>query len=437
MTMRPKRSHIWHCSLAGAIGAALACSPAHAQAGRSITPDASRLKVKVKTVTQDALEATLVALSTQHGAALRTPTGEQLRVPLRDLVRITTIGQGPPALRPLSTLPPQRAFTVWLTNGDVIHGDLIPAKNTEDRDELSRDAASTFVLETVDLGPIVVELDQVSRLASQRASQSAYRVSAGWLDREKERDEDRVLLTNGDVVRGFVMNINRDGVTVDTPFGQTKIARRLLVAMQLASPPPPKATQPAHVVVTFRSSGRLTLEELDWSRGEVRARLIGGASIRVDALRVAKIEVIGGRWEWLSHHRPISFEHTPMLSLAWEYVSDRNVSGGPIRVAGGAYEHGIGVHSRSVLTYDLKGEYSWFTTSIGLDDNSGQYGDVSVAILVDGQPRFEESHLRRGKLIGPVRLDVRNADRIELLTDFGDNGDLQDRFNWVEAALIR
>ncbi len=36
-----------------------------------------------------------------------------------------------------------------------------------------------------------------------------------------------------------------------------------------------------------------------------------------------------------------------------------------------------------------------------------------------------------------IRLDVTKANRIELVADYGENGDLQDRFNWVNAALIR
>ena len=42
-----------------------------------------------------------------------------------------------------------------------------------------------------------------------------------------------------------------------------------------------------------------------------------------------------------------------------------------------------------------------------------------------------------GALFGPVRLNVEKADRIELVVDFGEHGDLQDRFNWVDTALIR
>ena len=126
-----------------------------------------------------------------------------------------------------------------------------------------------------------------------------------------------------------------------------------------------------------------------------------------------------------------------MLSLAWEFKPDRNVLGNTITVAGQAFERGIGVHSRSSLTYDLKGDYREFVTHFGMDDDSGPYADVSVVILVDGKRRFEKHGVRRRKLYGPFSIDVKLAKRIELIVDFGKNGDVQDRFNWVEPALVR
>jgi hypothetical protein len=126
-----------------------------------------------------------------------------------------------------------------------------------------------------------------------------------------------------------------------------------------------------------------------------------------------------------------------LLSLSWDYAANRNVLGGPIRVAGESFERGIGVHSRMRLVYELGGAYRTFVTQFGLDDESGPLADVVVAVTVDGQRRFEQAHVRRGKLFGPVRIDVHDAQRLDLLVDFGDNGDLQDRFDWVEPALIR
>ena len=63
--------------------------------------------------------------------------------------------------------------------------------------------------------------------------------------------------------------------------------------------------------------------------------------------------------------------------------------------------------------------------------------DVTVVILVDGRRCLEETNIRWGKLLGPIRLNIAGAKRIELVVDFGENGGLQDRFDWVEPALIR
>jgi len=179
-----------------------------------------------------------------------------------------------------------------------------------------------------------------------------------------------------------------------------------------------------------------------------------GATVRGAGLLgpIETVEVIGGRWEWLSDpvaqnalerfgrfagKLPVSYEQTPMLGPGWEYLAGRSVLGGPILVAGERYERGIGVHSRSNLVFELNGEYREFVTSFGMDDDSGPLADVTVVLLVDGQRRFEKAHVRRGALYGPVRVDVAHAGRIELMVDYGDNGDLQDRFDWVEPGLVR
>ena len=56
---------------------------------------------------------------------------------------------------------------------------------------------------------------------------------------------------------------------------------------------------------------------------------------------------------------------------------------------------------------------------------------------MDGQVRHRLEHVTAGRLAGPVRIDVRGADRIELCTLFGENASIQDRFNWADAGLIR
>ncbi|GAG42270.1 unnamed protein product, partial [marine sediment metagenome] len=63
--------------------------------------------------------------------------------------------------------------------------------------------------------------------------------------------------------------------------------------------------------------------------------------------------------------------------------------------------------------------------------------DVTAEIRVDGQVRHRQEHVTSGKLWGPVRIEVGGAARIELRALFGENGSVQDRFNWADAGLIR
>ncbi|MFQ5591981.1 MAG: NPCBM/NEW2 domain-containing protein, partial [Phycisphaerae bacterium] len=263
-----------------------------------------------------------------------------------------------------------------------------------------------------------------------------YSDSTMWVQRTASRADDYVMLTNGDVVRGFITSIDADYVVVESSLGETRIPHRVALSVGMASRPAAQLDKP-YFIVMLRSSGRVTATDFEWSGDRVDAVLRYGQHVRIEAERIVRVDVEGGRWEWLGEHDPISSEQTSMLSLHWPRRIDQNVFGGQIVVGREAFEHGIGVHSRSSLTYDLRGAYREFVTSFGIDDTGEVLSDVSVFILVDGQRRFTQRGVRRGRLFGPVRLDVTNAKRIELIVDFGENGDLQDRFDWVEAALIR
>ena len=369
-----------------------------------------------KTIEPDATSGRLIAFSLADGAILRDAKGKIRRIAAADLVRLTT-----------ETTEHGRAGgdTVFtLTNGDVINGTI----QAGDADAVS--------VETAAFGRISIPLDVIARMDMPAAFSPAYRESLPWFDRQVLTNSDHILLTNGDVVRGFVTVLASDGITIDGELGEMLIASRLVVALRLATPVD-SPENPRYAVLRLRSTGRVTAGQLSWKDDRVNAKLHFGASVSFDAKLIVRMDLVGGKWEWLARHRPISYEHTPMLALYWDFVPDRNVLGKTLTVNGEAYEHGVGVHSRSSLTYDLKGLYREFVTSFGIDDDSGPMADVAVAILVDGKRRFSQTNVRRGELFGPVRLDVTRANRIELIVDFGENGDLQDRFDWIEAALVR
>jgi len=389
---------------------AVCASIAYAQDGKPT------FEVVIRTVSEDNVSGRLVEFSLGSGLVLRRATDEQRHIPTIDIVQIARRGAE------ISHRTPD--VSVRLARGDILHG------------RLSSGGEDHLTLETADLGRLSLSLDLVAGVEFAHARASAGHHAVSWFDDHRSGQEDQVLLTNGDVIRGFISAIDEEGISIESTLGETRISAALALAAQLVSSLPQPLDRP-NLLATFVHTGRITASSFRWIGDVVDIETAYGDRATVEAERIVRIEVAGGRWEWLTQHQPISFQHTPMLSLDWEYAADRNVLGGPIKVAGRTFEHGIGVHSRSILTFDLKGIYTQFVTSFGMDDHSGPIADVSVAILVDGKLQYNQQHIVRGNLFGPVRLDVAKAKRIDLITDFGKNGDIQDRFNWVEPALIR
>jgi hypothetical protein len=439
--------------------------------------------VDVQTVDPQAVTGRLVSFSLRDGAMVQTSAEKQIvKIPIADIIRVSSttreswsevVGvKHPPAGGPQDALAEgvgqrdRESWTITFTWGDVLCGRVIGARG------------ETVVMETADLGEVPIPLDAIARIASARAATGVHRESLQWLDRASAEsagrstvgppkadsasspnalesafggEDDRVLLTNGDVLRGFISAIDADGIAIDTGIGPTTAPFRLVIAARLAYAVPTATPRP-YAIVTLRDGARLTATGLEWADEGVEAKLRTGTRVRIDADRVVAVDVIGGRWEWLSDSlaqnalerfgrtggcQLVSYEQSPMLGPGWEYLAGRNVLSGPILVAGVPYDRGIGVHSRSNLIFELNGEYREFVTSFGMDDDSGPLADVTVVVLVDGQRRFEKAHVRRGSLFGPVRVDVSHAGRIELIVEYGDNGDMQDRFDWVEPGLIR
>ncbi|MBU0718221.1 MAG: NPCBM/NEW2 domain-containing protein [Planctomycetes bacterium] len=413
--------------------------------------ESENLDVTVQTIRPDLLRGELLALSTDSGAVLKAGSGEVQRIPTADLVRIT------------SEVPvfSRRAhdFTVTLANGDTVLGRVVGGSE------------EAFIIETLDLGTLQVPLDAVVELQTANASAPMYRDYVAWFRRQlsdvsrKEYDDpgpsfpvdrtgpgsrmapdvaspemgrnDQVLLTNGDIAKGFITSLSDEGVVIEGELGESVIPYRLALIARFASVAAPTLAGHPHLIIQLRSSGRMTATDLKWSGNSIEACLRYVDEVHIEADRIVSVDVVGGRWEWLSDREPVSYEHTPMLSLPWAFRLNRNVLGRPITVGGEKFEHGIGVHSRSVLTYDLKGAYREFVTQFGIDDDSGPLADVSVVILVDGQRRYGQEHVQRGQFFGPIRLDTGKAKYMELVVDFGTNGSIQDRFDWINPALIR
>jgi hypothetical protein len=152
------------------------------------------------------------------------------------------------------------------------------------------------------------------------------------------------------------------------------------------------------------------------------------------------IEQINGPVSWLSSRVPEQVVQVPYYGATpWPTRMDLTVGGRPIQFGNQIFSRGIGVHSYSRIDYALDGKYAAFRTQYAMaTEERRQFADVTVRIRLDGKIVHERANLRADVLAPVVIVDLPKAAKmLTLEVDYGAANDTQDRFNWIEPALLR
>jgi len=373
--------------------------------------------VWVSTVDSEGVSGTVESFAPDSRLVLKTQ-GPSREIPATDVIRIDL----------MDWLAESDANTVlWTTvDGDAIRG------------RIAGGSDRSVTLRRKDLGDVEFPLTQLRQIALP----SAVRIEP--TSTAPSGKDDEILLANGDRLVGLVERIDPNGLSVETsngrivlPFDVLRLVR-LVATDRLAAT---SSTRPAvRARLTLRDGSTLTVSALQWNRDELRFRIRGAqgdTEYRLRIEQIVRLEVVGGRWQGLDALTPEVAEHTPLLDVRWPYRVGRNVLGGPLRVGGRSYERGLGVHSRFRLVYDVPQGSERFVTGYALDDDSGDWGHVAVRILVDGRVVHEAPDVRKDGQLRHASVDLKGARRLELFVDFGKNGDVQDRLDWIEPGIVR
>jgi alpha-galactosidase len=114
----------------------------------------------------------------------------------------------------------------------------------------------------------------------------------------------------------------------------------------------------------------------------------------------------------------------------------RSVEGGPIRLKGVTYPHGVGTHACSEFMVDLKGAAAKFMAMVGVDDEKTGAGSVTFEAWVDGRRVAATPVLRGGGEPRFLSADLTGIKRLLLVvTDAGDGID-SDHADWAGATLL-
>jgi len=261
-------------------------------------------------------------------------------------------------------------------------------------------------------------------------------------------------LRNGDQLEGTIRGYDaRSGLQVETDLGPITLAPSRLDAIVMTSllretPEPANS----HAVLGFSNGSRLTVDSIEFdaassqstpSRALVRLPGVGPSWELTDA-DVCCVAVRNSRIAYLSDLTPTEFVHIPHMSMEWPYQNDRCVLGTRFRAGTVLHLKGVGVHSASRLTYRLGPQDVRFEADVALDDTASvlqdgtlQRGSVEFRVYVDGVERFNSGIVRGGDAPIPVKIELDEASRLDLLVDYGERADVLDRADWLDARIIR
>ncbi|HEY7090465.1 MAG TPA: NPCBM/NEW2 domain-containing protein [Tepidisphaeraceae bacterium] len=349
------------------------------------------------------------------GALVSTPTGDQKRrIELDHLLMLDR------ADKPAST---PAKFVVVLSDNDRVAGQskAIVGENLQWTSPL--------------LGEMTLPLKSVVCITRANGQPTSAPAQGG------PQTEDVVTLLNGDTVRGIISGITEAAVSVQPTGGAggeaTSVPFDSVSRITFAT----TATSAPAMVHGFRvglSDGSgVIATSIQLADQRVTLNLPDGTVRSLSQAALFSVEHVNGPVVWLSSLPPTESVQTPFLDLSWPAKTDRAVDGELIRFGDRTFARGIGVHSYSRLTWNLDPSFKVFRTQYAISGDR-PYANVAVRIKLDGQVVHEQNDFRAGTLSPPVMIELSGeARQLTLEVDYGQNYDVQDRFNWIEPALLR
>ena len=252
-----------------------------------------------------------------------------------------------------------------------------------------------------------------------------------------EEDTTRVLLLNGDQVRGELTAFDDRSISIRTDVGlvQLEIDRVSTVtfahAVSEQSDPLHKAS-----LVGLADGSRVAVTAFVVDEQTATLTTAAGLTCKCDAQDVVFLQPVSPRIVYLSDLTPTGYRHVPYLERTWKYEAGRNVLGGVMRCADQMYFKGLGMHTAARISYVPPEGAEKFLASLGIDDLTSGMGSVRFRIFVDGTQNYVSPTVRGLEKPVPISVDLKGAQRLDLVIDFTDRADVQDHANWLDARFV-
>jgi len=237
-----------------------------------------------------------------------------------------------------------------------------------------------------------------------------------------------------DYIDGVVGSISEDRIQFFAGEDEVAVNRKRVFGIIYFRPPASESTP--FCSIKMSGDGTLQASAISYNGEEFETTLQNGAQVRLAPSAIANLDFSQGKVRYLSDLEPRNIEYTPFFDTVWKYRRDKHRDGGPLRVGGKDYARGLYIHSKTLLQYRLKNEFSRFRAIMGIDDSVPGIGFVYVEIKGNGRTLYS-GNVKSADAPIELDLDVSGVRDLEILVDFGDNLEICDHLDLCEARLIK
>lgn len=253
--------------------------------------------------------------------------------------------------------------------------------------------------------------------------------------------EDVVFLIAPDksaaTVQGSVRGLNDGRLTVHFEGADRTVKQERLLGIVFAAQAKSQPVAGPYQVFRLLSGDVLAGQWLGLSDGQLEIETLWQTRVKVPAAQLNEIRTRNGKLTYLSDLDPISVEETPYFSRAIPWRRDAGFAGETAKIKGQPAARCLAMHSRSVLTFALDGQYEQFKSTLAFDDSAGTRGRVACRVLVDGREVYAKPDFRSTEDAQTIDVPVAGAKQLALEVDFGEDEDTGDRILWAEPRLFR
>ncbi len=399
----------------GLLGLAMvATAPCRAQQPPEpvVKPDSSLLQVAL--IDGRLIDADTISSEPGGGFALRR-AGQEVKVGAGDLLSVhggAVVEAGLPS--------------VWLAGGEVLRGAVVGGDRSGD----------TLELQSPVLDRLQVPVDRLLALtASATPRPDALRLPDGVdeaLFRRARFGFDRIV--------GAVHEFGPRGVRfLSTGEKEPRwFALTDLIGLRIADPQPRAVAAPNELWT--RTGDRLGVTVQRATGEQVECTLESGRQV---SLRWRDIACLTWRASgtFVSDLEPQQVSESGFDGdVLYPWQRDRSTDGEALVAGGRTFGKGLGVHSRSRLTFVVPNGAARFWTRVAIDDTAAALlvrADVDVRVLLDGKIVFAKQGLGPGQSpldSGPIA--VRPGQALVLEVDFGKGRELGDRVGWLSPVFL-